>query len=307
MDYATIVDATNKIFHQYTVRLTVRQIYYRLISPPFQLFANKMSNYKGFDKILTRAREKGDVNWRRIEDRSRTTIGGDSGFENPESFMEFVLRRTKGLWESYSRPAWREQSQYVEVWVEKDALAALVSNVANEYNVLTYPSRGYSSFTRVKEAIEDRFNEVSEERGIIIIHLTDHDPSGLDMTRDIEKRISEYMEESERVTMHRVALTLDQVKNFNLASNPTKKADPRSADYLLAVGDQCWELDALPPDELEKIVKRSIIRFIDMDAWNENVELIEKEKKELQKKFESMKISFEGENLKKNRKRSKDD
>jgi len=292
MNYATIVDATNKIFHQYTVRLTVRQIYYRLISPPFQLFANKMSNYKGFDKILTRAREKGDVDWRRIEDRSRTTIGGDSGFENPESFMETTLRVMKDLWEGYSRPAWRDQSQYVEVWVEKDALATLVSNIANGYNVLTYPSRGYSSFTRVKEAIEDRFNEVSEERGIIIIHLTDHDPSGLDMTKDLEKRFSKYMEDAERVTMHRVALTLDQIKKFNLASNPTKIADPRSADYLLAIGDQCWELDALPPDELEQIIKRAINRFIDTDAWDENQDLIAKEKEELRKKFESMRISF---------------
>jgi len=303
MDYASVVAATNKVIGQYDVRLTIRQIYYRLISPPFQLFANTISNYKGFDKILTRAREKGEVNWRRIEDRSRTTIGGDGGFESPEDFMDFVMRRVKGMWNSYSRPAWRDQPNYLEVWVEKDALATLVSNVADEFRVLTYPSRGYSSFTRVMEAIEDRFQDVEESREIFIIHLTDHDPSGLDMTRDIEERIREYWPDNERLTIERVALTFDQVKRFNLASNPTKKADPRATGYVAQYGDQCWELDALPPDELEKIISRAVKGYIEAEIWDANVELIQEEKEDLQKKFEGMKLTFGEEEKPKKRKK----
>jgi len=302
LNYAQVVDVTNKVISQYDVRLTVRQIYYRLISPPFQLFANKMSNYKGFDKILTRAREKEDVDWRRIEDRSRTTIGGDGGWDSPEQFTEYVIQRTKDLWEGYGRPAWRGQENYVEVWVEKDALATLVSNVANRFNVLTYPSRGYSSFTRVKEAIEDRFAEVIDTRNIFIVHLTDHDPSGLDMTKDLEKRISEYSEDSDRIEVHRVALTHEQVKQFDLASNPTKSADPRATKYVAEYGDQCWELDALPPDELEKIVELNVKRWIDAKTWNDNVGLIAKEKKQLENKFKNMKISFGEEKQKKRKK-----
>jgi hypothetical protein len=303
MDYVTVVASTNKVIGQYDVRLTVRQIYYRLISPPFQLFANTLSNYKSFDKILTRAREKDEVDWRRIEDRSRTTIGGDGGFDSPEDFMDYVMRRVKGMWEGYSRPAWRDQSNYVEVWVEKDALATLVSNVADSYRVLTYPSRGYSSFTRVMEAIEDRFAEVEESREIFIIHLTDHDPSGLDMTRDVEDRIRQYWSDADRLTIERVALTFDQVKKFNLASNPTKIADPRSQNYHSQYGNQCWELDALPPDELEKIVKRAINGYIEADVWDANVEQINEEKKALEKKFSKMKLTFGEEEKPKKRKK----
>jgi hypothetical protein len=299
LNYASVVEATNKIIAQYDVRLTVRQIYYRLISPPFQLFANKLSNYKGFDKILTRAREKGEVNWRKIEDRSRTTIGGDSGFDSPELFTDAMIVWTKRAWENYTRPAWKDQSKYVEVWVEKDALATLVSNVADGFRVLTYPSRGYSSFTRVMEAIEDRFEEVPEDRSLTLIHLTDHDPSGLDMTRDVERRIREYWGSSDRVEIERVALTFEQVKKFDLAPNPTKMADPRSQNYHAQYGNQCWELDALPPDALEKIVKLAILKHIDAGTWDANMEQIDREKKQLQKKFEGMKISFAGEKPKK--------
>jgi len=303
MDYASVVAATNKVIAQYDVRLTIRQIYYRLISPPFQLFANTLSNYKGFDKILTRAREKEEVDWRRIEDRSRTTIGGDGGFDSPEDFMDYVMRRTKGMWQGYSRPAWRDQPNYLEVWVEKDALATLVSTVADGFNVLTYPSRGYSSFTRVMEAIEDRFAQVDESREIFVIHLTDHDPSGLDMTRDVEERIRQYWPDADRLTIERVALTFDQVKKFDLASNPTKSADPRATTYVAQYGDQCWELDALPPDELEKIVDRAIRSYIEDTIWNANVRQIEKEKKELEKKFSKMKLTFGEEEKPKKRKK----
>jgi len=303
MDYASVVAATNKVIGQYDVRLTIRQIYYRLISPPFQLFANTLSNYKGFDKILTRAREKEEVDWRKIEDRSRTTIGGDGGFDSPEDFMDYVMRRTKRMWEGYGRPAWRDQPNYVEVWVEKDALATLVSNVADGYRVLTYPSRGYSSFTRVMEAIEDRFDQVDEIREIFIIHLTDHDPSGLDMTRDIERRTREYWPNADRLTIERVGLTYEQVKKFDLASNPTKRADPRSTTYVAQYGDQCWELDALPPDELEKIVDRAIRSYIEDRIWNANVRQIEKEKKDLEKKFSKMKLTFGEEEKPKKRKK----
>ena len=77
MRYAEVVRASNEVVAQYDIRLTVRQIYYRLVSPPYQLFENTAGNYKGFDRILTRAREKGDVDWTRIEDRARTVLGGE--------------------------------------------------------------------------------------------------------------------------------------------------------------------------------------------------------------------------------------
>jgi len=302
MNYTSVVEATNKIIAQYDVRLTIRQIYYRLISPPFQLFANILSNYKGMDKILTRAREVGDINWRKIEDRSRATIGGDHGFDNPDAFLSWLKQTVKDYWENYTREMWKNQENYVEVWVEKDALATLVSTVANGLRVLTLPSRGYSSFTKVMEAVEDRFDKVPEDKKIYVIHLADHDPSGIDMTRDLEKRIAKYADSSDRVEIDRAALTFSQVKKFGLASNPTKSADPRAMSYVTQYGNECWELDALPPDELEKIIRIRLNQYIDDDTWDETRDLIEKEKADLKKKFEGMKLSFAGEKPKKRKK-----
>jgi hypothetical protein len=319
MKYAPIVKATNEILAQYDVRLTVRQIYYRLVSPPYQLFPNNLGSYKQFDRVLTRAREKGDVNWRGIEDRARGTIGGDFGFDGVGNFLDSSFDIDE---DQYTRKMWEDQPSYVEVWLEKDALAALVSNVARGYRVLTFPSRGYSSMTKIAEAICERFyDRFINFKPVIILDFTDHDPSGLDMTRDIEKRVMAYfgrmmgeqmvirlreenrlmgadelkklytkkIEEynrrlsstrmSELFQLKRMALTYDQVKEFDLAPNPTKMADARSPKYVQEFGDECWELDALPPDAFEEIVKDAILDNIDEKAWDKTRREIEAEKK----------------------------
>ena len=179
MKYSEVVPVVREIIESYTIRLTVRQIFYRLISPPYQLFAGTQNNYKQFDRILTRAREKGDIDWRRIEDRARTTLGGDYGFESPEEFINYKIKDFKNSWMFYDRRMWDEQDCYVEIWLEKDALATLFSEVARKYRVLVFPSRGYSSFTKIMEALtdKDRFPRyIRMGKPIVILHFSDHDP-----------------------------------------------------------------------------------------------------------------------------------
>ena len=333
MKYEPIVKATNEILAQYDVRLTVRQIYYRLVSPPYQLFANLMKNYKQFDRVLTRAREKGDVNWRGIEDRARGTIGGDFGYDGVGDFLDNSFDIDE---DQYTRKMWEDQSRYIEVWLEKDALAALVSNVARKYRVLTFPSRGYSSLTKIAEAICERFyDRFFALKPVLVLHFTDHDPSGLDMTRDVEARVKDYFgrminEETlirlrrdhpelshdevyklyeekiedykrrlrnqrfiELFEIKRMALTYDQVKEFDLAPNPTKMADARSPKYVAEYGDECWELDALPPDELERIVDEAVKDHIDEKAWNKTRREIENEKKAIAGALEDEKTTID--------------
>jgi hypothetical protein len=92
MRYQEVVGATNRILGEYRVRLTVRQTYYRLISPPYQLFANTATNYKSFDKIITKAREREEIDWKRIEDRARTIWGGEKDvFGSPEDYVEWLF------------------------------------------------------------------------------------------------------------------------------------------------------------------------------------------------------------------------
>ena len=319
MKYSEVVPVVREIIESYTIRLTVRQIFYRLISPPYQLFAGTQNNYKQFDRILTRAREKGDIDWRRIEDRARTTLGGDYGFESPEEFINYKIKDFKNSWMFYDRRMWDEQDCYVEIWLEKDALATLFSEVARKYRVLVFPSRGYSSFTKIMEALtdSDRFPRyIRMGKPIVILHFSDHDPSGLNMTVDINNRLfkrdylvrglaevfsSEELEKIKElfkgkewlVKVERCALTYEQVRRYNLPPNPTKKADPRSKWYVQQYGDQCWELDAVEPSELQRIIENSILKWINREKWNETVKKIEGEKQKLKEKFEKAKISFE--------------
>jgi len=316
MRYDEVVEAVNKVMREYTMRLTIRQLYYRIISPPYQLFANTMNNYKAFDKVMTKARERGHVDWRRIEDRARGTIGGDYGWASPDAYLDEKIDELKNAADHYTRAIWDNQPQYVEVWVEKDALATLFSQAVGGFRVVTFPSRGYSSFTKVMEAIIERFME-RWKRGqqVIILHFSDHDPSGLNMSQDLFNRLRDYgvqaisdeggdegidaenkfSHERPYFEIVRCALTYDQVQQFQLASNPTKSADPRSKDYVAKYGDKCWELDAVPPDSLQEIIRRSVWQFIDADLWKQTRETMEKEQQQLREKLVRLKITFDEE------------
>jgi hypothetical protein len=283
LHYQDYVKATNDVIAQYDMPLTVRQIFYRLVSNGF--IANTVNSYKLLDKMITKGRERGDIDPYKIIDRARQTIGGDAGYANIGEFIHSKIEALKNT-DYYTKRMWDNQPQYVEVWVEKDALATLFSSVADGFRVITYPSRGYSSFTKVHEAINDRF-PMYNSKPIIILHFSDHDPSGLNMTEDIQNRLARY---GSHARVKRIALTYQQVQQFNLQPMPTKMKDTRQKEYSLRYGNECWELDALPPNELQNIIRSAIASHIDADKWNETVKEIEKDKKYLEKRFRSKEV-----------------
>jgi len=287
--YEEVVAATNEIMAQYDMRLTVRQIYYRLVSPPYQLFENTARNYKGLVSILVRARENGDVDWRRIEDRARTLLNGESSvFDSPEDYINWLFRSITEKY--YDRSLWNDAC--VEVWVEKDALASLVQDAASSWRVSVFPSRGYSSLTKVMEALE-RF---PKGKKTVVLHLTDHDPSGLDMTRDLTERFERYAHLTDfygEIHIKRIALTMNQVRRLHLPPNPTKRADARAPAYVARYGDMCWELDALPPDELQRIVNEAISGEVDIESWKRGLDRIRREREAIGSAIKSAKPEIE--------------
>lgn len=275
MRFAAVVEATNRILGEYSYRLTVRQVYYRLISPPFQLFANTATNYKTFDKILTKARERREIDWRKIEDRARSIIGGEKQliFESEEEYVDWLFRELNEGY--YDKPSWDDQRNHVEVWVEKDALSTLFERAVKQYRIVVFPSRGYSSYTKVMEALE-RF---PKQKRVAILHFGDHDPSGLDMSRDLTSRLEWYSGNDDGgLVVKRIALDIGQVRELALPPNPTKKADSRARDYVAKYGDECWELDAIPPDTLARWVRDAVEKEIDWSAWTETQERAKKER-----------------------------
>jgi len=284
--YEAVVAMTNRILGEYDFPLTLRQIYYRLVAA--NILPNRRTAYNQLSKVLVKAREKNEVDDTRIEDRARQVLERKEGYDSPESFVEAIRRYIKAMGSMYARDPWEDQDVFVEVWVEKDALARVVLNAAEPYRVTVCPSRGYSSYTYIKRmAIDDRLSSVGKP--IVILDFRDHDPSGLQMTEDLANRFNKYGSNLE-IEVRRIALTIDQVKEYSLLPNPTKKADPRSPEYIAAYGDECWELDAIEPDELQRIVKESIEECIDDDRWKETLAVETTERQELEKRFEKAEL-----------------
>jgi hypothetical protein len=138
-------------------------------------------------------------------------------------------------------------------------------------------------------AVDDRYAAV--DKPIVILDFRDHDPSGIQMTEDLQTRFDRYSD-GEEIEVKRVALTIEQVRKYTLVPNPTKRVDSRSPRYVAEFGDQCWELDAILPDELQRLVTATIEQHIDKERWKADLEREAAERKELRWRFENAKITI---------------
>jgi len=291
MKYGLIVEETNKILQQYSFKLTLRQIYYRLVAAG--KIPNKKSAYNQLSDQLVKARENGDVDDTRIEDRSRQVVERPSMFRSPDEYMQAARIWVQNLGEGYLRNLWSDQDYYVEVWVEKDALTQVIASVIQTpLRVTTAPSRGYGSYTYLKrEAVEGRFARINKP--IKILDFRDHDPSGLNMTEDLEERMKRYGLQK-NIQVKRVALSMEQIKEHGLEKlgQDVKTKDSRSKKYVEKFGDKCWELDAIEPSKLQKMVVDAVNEYIDKEKWDNSKLTEERDKQMLTRAFKTADITF---------------
>ena len=287
MNYQETVTAVNQVIGQYTIPLTLRQIYYRLVAGG--LIPNRRSAYNGLSAQLVRAREMGEVDERRINDRSRSIE--DRAFDSPTAFLEAAIYTTESR---FFYRYWTTQDIYCEAWVEKDALSQVIAGAVEELNTIVAPSRGYSSYSYVRDAVRRFQKNRGEADHVVILHFADHDPSGLDMTRDLQDRFNAYSRGFLfSVEVKRIALSFDQVQQYDLIPNPTKVTDSRAGGYMARYGDECWELDAIEPDELVRLVHESAeVEGTDWDAWNELKDQDETERQEIRQAIEELKDKY---------------
>lgn len=246
-------------------KLTLRQLYYQLVSR--NIIANEEKSYKTLGKLVSEARIAGLIDWDAIEDRNRSPVIW-SEYEGLEEYIS-------GLKYGYRLPRWRGQENYVELWVEKAALAGVLEPLASKYHVTLMVNRGYSSTSSMRESAERfiehcqvRDEEDEDERATrdlnpILFYLGDHDPSGEDMVRDIEVRMNTFGVPDIRV--EKLALTTAQVRQFKPLPNPVKMKDSRAKAYIKEHGRTCWEVDALDPRQLTTIIERAFAEVTDLD------------------------------------------
>lgn len=258
-----LIDRCNRIIAGYTragYRLTLRQLYYQLVIR--NIIRNHEREYKRLSNLISDARLAGLIDWAAIEDRVRVPKVPQE-FANLGALVDTALA-------TYRLPRWKGQRFYVELWVEKDALAGVLAPIAHEYHVTLMVNKGYSSQSAMYESAQRfirRMNFKKTPKCPVLLYLGDHDPSGEDMVRDIRDRL--VMFGVHGLTMHKLALTMDQVEAYNPPPNPAKVSDPRAEAYIAEHGASSWEVDALPPDVLVQLIRDALDRFVDrprMDA-----------------------------------------
>lgn len=251
-------------WHQQGYDLTLRTVYYQLVSQ--DIIPNNINEYRRLGSIINDARLAGMISWDAIEDQNRN-LKSRNHWESPKEFINDVVPQ-------YFSDLWVNQKYRPEVWVEKDALSSVASKACRPFDVPFLACKGYMSQTEMWQAAQ-RFREYADEGQIpIVIHLGDHDPSGIDMSRDIEDRIRMLMfkntdgvvskKASQVFQFKRIALNADQIAKYNPPPNPAKLTDSRGNNYVSIHGNKSWELDALKPSVINDLIVKNIKQVADM-------------------------------------------
>ena len=235
--------------------LTLRQLYYQFVSRGW--LPNKDTEYKRLGSIVSEARLAGLLDWDYIVDRTRN-LRSLPHWSSPQSIVDAIAAQ-------YRTERWRHQSERVEVWIEKDALIGVIAGVCQRHDVDYFSCRGYTSQSEVWGAAQRLIGYREAGQKVTVIHLGDHDPSGIDMTRDIGERLALFGAD---VQIERIALNMDQVRRYNPPPNPAKLTDARAGGYVRVHGRSSWELDALDPATLGTLIEQHILARRDQAQWD---------------------------------------
>jgi len=264
-----VIDRSLTIVDRYIaqgLRLTLRQLFYQHVAgdtfpdswadPKAGNSKNTQKNYKRLGSIVNDARLAGLMDWDAIEDRTRE-LNALSTWASPNEIVRAISQQ-------FRFDLWKTQPYYPEVWVEKEALAGVIEAACRPLRVNFLACRGYTSQSEMWGSSQ-RFIEASNRgQKCIVFHFGDHDPSGIDMSRDIKDRLGIFRA---RVKIKRIALNMDQVEQYNPPPNPAKTTDARFRSYQQEYGDESWELDALEPTVLRSLITNEIMGIRDAEIW----------------------------------------
>ncbi len=231
---------------------TDRQTFYHIASK-LQLIAKEENQYKHtIVRLLSEMRRSGRIPFSWIADSTRW-------MRKPTTYSSLADMLERGA-EFYRRALWDSMPVYIEIWLEKEALAGVIVDVTHEFDVPLMVTRGYASLSYLHSAAE-----TIQARGkpTYLYYFGDSDPSGKDISRVVEQGIREFAPDCE-IHFERVAVTDEQIVKWNLPTRPPKPKDSRINNYT----GPSVELDAIEPDDLRALVRDCILRHIDLDEMH---------------------------------------
>lgn len=254
--HAKIGQANGIIAEYKGYSLTLRQLYYQFVARGW--IPNAQKEYTKLAVLISDARLAGLVSWDAIEDRTRN-LRGQTYYKEPADVI-------KAARSSYLVDLWADQDWRPEIWVEKDAQIGNISAICAKLRVDYFACRGYNSQSEQWRAGQRFARYIQKGQRPIVFHLGDHDPSGIDMTRDNQERLSLFA--GVPVTVARLALNMPQIEKYNPPPNPAKLTDSRATDYIAKFGDESWELDALSPKIIADLIETAVMKVRNEEKWD---------------------------------------
>jgi hypothetical protein len=233
-------------------QITIRHLFYRLVG--LNVIEKTEAAYKGLCGHLSKWRRSEEIPWAAFADNTRWHIRHET-FDG----VEDALRNTA---ETYRRNLWGTQPFFVEVWVEKDAIAGIVANTANSFGVPVFVARGFASLSSLYSAAQTFREAVEAGKKVIIYHFGDYDPSGVAAGESMLRAFRDDFGVELQFT--RAAVTKEQIRKLKLPTRPVKQSDTRAAKWT---GGECVELDSMPPQAIRALVEACITRHIDARQW----------------------------------------
>jgi hypothetical protein len=264
--------------------LTVRQIFYRLIGA--YGYEKDLKAYKRLCEYLNRARRARLIGFDALRDDG-VSVMQSRFYADPEAFWDDAIRRARG----YRRDRQQGQRQYVELWCEAAGMMPQLERVADDYSVPVYSNGGFVSLPAVRAMVA---HALAQSRPTVILHVGDFDASGESIFTAMTEDAAAFVEAErtlavQKIVPVRLALTGDQITQYNLPTAPPKKkpdgtyADSRTPKWLQRadvqmVGGGTVQAEALPPDVLADIVREGIEEWFDLDRLAEEVEAEERDR-----------------------------
>jgi hypothetical protein len=247
--------------------VTVRQVFYQAVNRGL-VPKSETKGYRVVQRRLVTLRGSWAIDYGAIVDGTRY-VHGHRRYNDLDEFTTYAA----GL---YRKDYWANSEVNVEVWLEKDALkGVLIPTVVNECGLGLHVTRGFASITYLQEAAEQI---EADGRPTYVYVLTDFDPSGVVIAEKIEEELTERAPLSD-ITVERLAVNRQQIERWNLPTRPTKTSDTRARRFRQVHGTDSVELDAIPPDELRRLVKDAIDSH--MEPWRlQQFRMVEREERQ---------------------------
>lgn len=253
-----LIDILNGILDEYAQQgydLSLRQLYYQCVARGY--IENSQKSYSKIGDIVSGGRLAGLIDWDMIVDRGRVSIS-NTHWGSPADIVDAAASQ-------YKIDKWEDQPNHIQVMVEKQALEGVLMPVCRKLDVTFRANKGYTSQSMMYRLGKELAEIHDRGKDIHVLYFGDHDPSGLDMDRDVQDRISLFSGLS--VSFERLALKYAQVQILNPPENPAKITDSRAKQYIKMYGTSSWELDAVEPKELARLVEAAVVNLRDDSLW----------------------------------------